>query len=182
MVSGSHLWDPFENNILFLPNALTRVNFPLHFCQLVNSSQVRRNNEQHYSDQRKEYMRNAKYFPLPLLHKYIPSREKRQKVARILFCTHPPWPHSQDVKTCLYIQLPVACKPLWDDDGNTLSLHCLLSEKKGLKTMRILWPRENVSVWVVCLLLLTFGGPINQPQTPQSHGVQAEYHLLCYFP
>lgn len=182
MVSGSHLWDPFENNIFFIPNALTRVNFPLHFCQLVNSSQVRRNNEQHYSDQRKEYVRNAKYFPLPLLHKYIPSREKRQKVARILFCTHPPWPHSQDVKTCLYIQLPVACKPLWDDDGNTLALHCLFSEKKGLKTMRILWPRENVSVWVVCLLLLTFGEPINRPQTPQIHGVQAGYHLLCYFP
>lgn len=73
MVSGSHLRHPSENNLFSLFNALTRVYFSLHFCQLENSSEVRRNNEQHYSDQRKEYMRNEKYSPLHPLHKYTPS-------------------------------------------------------------------------------------------------------------
>lgn len=153
----------FWKQYFFLPNALTRVNFSLHFCQLEDSSQVRRNNEQHNSDQRKEYMRNAKYSLLPMLHKYTPSREKREKIARILLCTHLPWPHSHGERTPLYTQLPVACKPLWDADGNTISLHCLLNEKEGLKTTRILWPHKNMSVWVVCLLLWKRWCPVSYP-------------------
>lgn len=147
----------------FLPNALTRVNFSLRFCQLENSSQVRRNNDQHYSDQRKEYMRNAKHSPLSMLHKYTPSREKREKVARKSLCTHLPWPHSWDVKACWYTLLPVACKPLWAGVSSITSLHCLLNEKEGLKTTRILWPHENVSAWVVCLLLSRQWCPVSYP-------------------
>lgn len=116
-------------------------------------------------------MRNAKYSLLPLLHKYTRFREKREKVARILLCTHLPWPHSQDVKTCLYIQLPVPCKPLWDGDGNITSHHCLLNEKEGLKTVRIIWPHENTGEWSVSFsggggvlrAIRSFGGPTNQP-------------------
>lgn len=51
-----------KTTFFFLPTALTRANFSLHFCQAENFSQVRRNNEQHYSDQRKEYEK-CKVFP-----------------------------------------------------------------------------------------------------------------------
>lgn len=135
-----------------LPNALVRVNFSLRSCQLENSRQVRRNNELHYSDQRKEDMSNTKRFPLTRVQKYTPSRETRKKVARMLPCTHLHWPHSQDLKTLLCTQLPVACKPLSGGDGNVMAL-CLLNEKEGLKARIILWPLENMSMWVVCLLL-----------------------------
>lgn len=168
----------FWKQVFALSNALTRVHFSLHFCQLENSSEVRRNNEQHYSDQRKEYMRNLKYSPLHPWHKYAPSREKREKIARILLCPHWPWPYSQDVKACLYLQLPVACQPLWHGDH--------------VSSLLIKWKREtenNKSPWPsffggggVMWAILTFGDPINQPQTPESHGMQVWNHLLHYLP
>lgn len=89
-----------------LPNALARVNFSLLSCQLENISQVRRNNELHYSDQRKEDMSNAKHVPLTRVQKYSPSRETKKKVARMLPCTHLLWPHSQDLKT---LECTTAC-------------------------------------------------------------------------
>lgn len=165
------LWKQFFS----LSNALTRVHFSLHFCQLENSSEVRRNNEQHHSNQRKGYMRNEKYSPLHPLHKYAPSREKRQKVARIWLGPHWPWPNSQHVKVCLYLQRPVSCQPLWDSD-HVSSL--LVKWKKAAEKNKSPWPSffGGGVLWTI----LT-SGPINQPQTPEGHGLQAWNHLLHCF-
>lgn len=56
-------------------------------------------------------MQSISHYPCCI--KIHPPGRREKKIARVLLCTHLPWPHSQDLKTCLYTWLLVACEPLW---------------------------------------------------------------------
>lgn len=112
------------------------------------------------------------------INMHLPGRREKKWQGCYKDSPHWSWPNSQDVKTCLYLQLPVAPQPLWDGD-HVSSL--LVKWKRVTENKNNPWPSffgGDGVLWAI----LTFGGLINQPQTPESHGVQEWNHLLHYFP